>query len=144
MPYLLENITLQDQEKIINDAIRDELKHGSLMRAREWGKFANTWAVDRGRDCYFLLAPILVREEAMDRPYYAYIDGQMYKIKRVGWTQQVYFDEQNLPSGPRLLEIQEEVRNAFAVYGEWGQGPMNQIGKPQFALNPEFIDKKGD
>lgn len=142
MTYVLETISKEDQEKIIKDAASDPKKRSSLIYARDHHEFPTSWAVDREHDSYLMLAPVMVREDSWDRPYYIFAKGGMWQIKsKASVGNQIYFDEMTLPPSPALLDVQQEIRAAFAVYGRWGDGPLNEFGKPEFALSPEFTER---
>jgi hypothetical protein len=142
MPYVLEAITPSDQEKIILDAATDMIKKRKLIHAKENGEFTRTWATDRDRGFYLLKVPSLFPDEMTDVPYYVFIHERMYRVNRIGTTHRVYFDEEISDPSTRLLEIQDEVRAAAAVYGIWGFGPMQEIGKQEYPLQLEFDNNK--
>lgn len=126
MTYLLKKITLKDQEKIIEDASTNSREQQRLAFAMKRQEFTDSWAIDRDRNYYLLLMPCAMREEQWDTPYLVFVKGEMYRINRKGQAgHQFYFDEEVLPATPLLAELQEEIRTAFAVYGCWGEGPLN-------------------
>lgn len=142
MAYVLEKITKVDQEKIIKDAECDPKKRSALIYARDHHEFAASWAVDREHDGYFLLAPVTVREESWDRPYYIFVRNRLWRANsKASIGNQFYLDEEVLPPPDVLLEVQQEIRTAFAIYGRWGDGPLNEFGKPEFAVIPEFEER---
>jgi hypothetical protein len=141
MTYVLAPISPTDREKIIQDAATDIEKQKRLLYAIKWKIFAETWAVDRERNCYLLQTPAQTREESDEDSYFAFVDGNMYKINRLGFFGDwVYFDEQSAEAVPS--SVAEEVTAAFAVYGCWGEGPLNEFGIPEFALIPKFTKKR--
>lgn len=141
MTYVLDSISPADREKIIQDAAADIEKRDWLIYAIKWKTFADTWAVDKQRNCYLLLMPPRIREESDEDIYFAFVGGRMYKINRLGFFgDRVYFDEQSAEAVPSIVE--EEVTAAFAVYGCWGQGPLNEIGIPEFEIVPKFTKKR--
>ena len=144
MTYVLEKITPEDQEKIIKDAVCDPKKQERLTYAMAHQEFTQSWVIDRERNCYLLRMPSTMREEDWDTPYFIFVDGCMYRINREGQAgHRVYFDEAVLPTASSLTKLQDEIRAAFAVYGCWGDGPLNDRGVPVWAIDPQFTMKKG-
>lgn len=142
MPYVLEAITATDQGKIIQDAAADVEKWKQLSIARKFDDFTPNWAINRDRNCYLLRMPYPAREEINDAPFYAFVDGRMYRINRVGQTgSEVYFDEPSLPSQEVLAVAEAEITAAFSVYGMFGVGPLNRDGYPTLRLVPVFTKK---
>lgn len=142
MPYVLEAITAADQEKIIQDTASDVEKRTKLSAAKKANCFTDTWAIDKEKNCYLLLMPFAMREETTDKPYYAFVNGCMYRINRVGQEgDEVYFDEPSLPAQDVLAVVETEVAAAFSVYGSMGVGPLTKAGYPHFALVPVFTKK---
>lgn len=142
MAYVLEKISEADQEKILTDANCDQDKLNKLNRNRHFKDSCRTWAVDRERNYYMFSAPITTREQTTDRPYYIYFKNVFYEICTEGWFgNRVYFDENSRPSSESFSELEKEVKTAFAVYGRYGDGPLNERGDPEFAITPEFKER---
>ncbi|WP_426107911.1 hypothetical protein [Massilia sp. TSP1-1-2] len=142
MAYALETISQADQEKILADAAAFPAKKTWLSAVAHSRVFPKTWAVDRGRDCYLMFMPAMVRTDMMEQPYVAFVDGRMYQINLTSiFSHSMYFDEPSLPSGPSLKLLHREVTAAFAVLGEFGGGPMNARGVPEHEIVPVFVTK---
>ena len=136
MAYTLESITQPDQEKIVKDSACDPRKQTRLEYALRSRTFPRVWAVDRERDCYLIMRPVVTREDGLD--YYAFIDGYMYGINKVDlYGHDVYFDEKNLPSKEALYAAQQEITSAFEIFGALGTGPTDE------PLYPNFTTDKG-
>jgi hypothetical protein len=142
MAYALANITQEDREKIKRDASSSPDKLRWLNAAEQLDAFPLTWALDLERDCYLMPMPIESRGDTNDVPYLMHVEGQLYKIERVGaYADLMHFDEDSLPSVDKLRAVEGEVTAAFAVYGCWGDGPLNERGQLEFAVVPEFTKK---
>ena len=139
MAYVLENITPTEQEKIISDAEGHPSDRNSLIHAKDHQEFPSTWAVDKERNCYLLTAPVGTREEVTNRPYFFFWDNKLYKFFREGWFGHNFrFKEEIASSDAFLITLQSEIALAFAVYGESGRGPLNELGVAEFAVIPVF------
>lgn len=113
MAYVLEEITAEDIEKIINDAPSNPRRQGHLLTAKKYSAFPDTWAIDRERNCYLLWKPMQRREESFDRPYYIFALGRTYQIRTEGGVTlftsmartcrpRSYFPKYRTRSGPPL------------------------------------------
>ena len=143
MTYVLEKITPEDQKKIIKDAEFNPNKQERLIYAVKHQEFTESWAIDRERNCYLLKMPSSTREEDWDTPYFIFVKGNMYRVNREGQAgNNVYFDEELLIAEPLFTELQEEIRAAFAIYGCWGDGPLNERGIPVWDISPKLTIKK--
>jgi hypothetical protein len=139
MAYVLAEITPEDQERIIQDAASDPGTQKHLSFARSCNAFAKTWAVDKERGCYLLFAPRLVREDSETQPFYIRVHGALYRIECDGLPFiRMRFSDKRLPVS-LLHEMLDEIKAAVAVYGQWGEGPLNSRGEPQYELPPKFI-----
>ncbi|GHT87185.1 hypothetical protein AGMMS49960_01010 [Betaproteobacteria bacterium] len=126
MAYVLEEITPEDQQKIIDDA--DAYKKSGLIYAQKDGSFAKDWAVDRERNHYLLMAPTVTGEDIGVPPYYIFTEGRMYLIRRNGWWgYRFFFDEKNLPPQEKMLRVQRETELAFRCHGSHGESPRSEI-----------------
>jgi hypothetical protein len=139
MAYILEKITPEDQERIIAEAVDDPPTQKDLIHARSCGALARTWAVDRERGYYLYFAPRLVREDSLDHPFYIRVKSGMYRIGSQGQIgYRMRFSESQFPVA-LLHELLDEIKAALAVYGAWGEGPLNGKNEPQDEVNPKFI-----
>lgn len=140
MAYVLEPITPADQEKIIGDAKQDPVKEGDLMYAAKNPRdFPKSWAIDRERNFYMYLAPILMRPETMGSSLYFFFQSALYEIcVESPFGNQVNIVE-SLPIALRG-DFEKEISQAFAVFGRSGRGQQDFFGSPDLFV-PEF--KKG-
>lgn len=137
MPYALEIISPADQEKIFQDAACDPEKQMRLRHGKN--DLTKRWAVNADRSCYLMRMSALLQHEESDCPYYAFVNGSMYKINRaLGKANGVYFDEEVLPDEPLLAQVKEEIKAAFAVHGRRGLGPLNDSINPVFMVKEEI------
>jgi hypothetical protein len=139
MAYVLEKITPEDQERIIAEAVDDPPTQKHLVYARSCGAFARTWAIDRERGYYLLLAPRLMREDSWENPFYIRLKDRMYRVESQGQVgYRMRFSEKCFPV-TLLQEMLDEIKAALAVHGAWGEGPFNDRNEPQHEVNPKFI-----
>ena len=139
MSYMLENITQEDRGRIIADAAGDPQTQMHLMNAQLIDAFARTWAIDRARGCYLFFAPRLVPEDSWSHPFYLRVADKMYRIEsesQIGYRMR--FSEKRFPVA-LLHDLLDEIRAALAVYGAWGEGPLNADKEPQYHVKPQFI-----
>lgn len=138
MTYVLEKIAPEDRERIIEDAGCDPAKKRDLVHASRYPRdFPKTWAVDRERSAYLYFAPVLVRPESMGTSLYFFFEGILYEIR----VETPFGNEVSIvapPQGPQSHKVQEELVSAFAVFGRYSTGPLNEFGHPEFAFVPEF------
>lgn len=141
MTYALEKITPEDKEKILQDASLDAAKKADLMymNGQHLDNPSMTWAVDRSRNCYMFYAPTIVRQETMRQSYYIFFTNTWYEF----YTENNFFNDVGIVgaatlSEPSLTELQNEITAAFAVYGRYGQGPLNKDGISAYSVVPEF------
>jgi hypothetical protein len=118
MTYVLEEITLADQEKILKDAECDERKKRLLIRRDYFNKDEppREWAVNRDKNSYLFWAP----RPPMDQNsyYYFYFNNFLYALHFKSQVDcVVYFDDTPFPTPPRLTEFKQAIVNAFSAYG---------------------------
>jgi hypothetical protein len=143
MGYVLEEITLKDQERIIADAANDPPTQKELIFGISCGAFPKTWAVDRDRGLCLFLAPRVVREDSWTKPFFFGMNGTLYRIESEGNIgYRMHFSEKRVPVA-LLHELLDEIKAALVVHGAWGAGPLNKAGKPEFEVNPKFITIEG-
>jgi hypothetical protein len=142
MAYVLEKLTPEDIQKIIDDAATHSAERQRwLGYARKDGKFPESWAIDRERNHYLFEGPFLFAHEVEARPYYVFVYGRMYIFNWVTLTQFDFFiDEHVLPLPEDLLRIQQEVVLALQCHGTGGSGysqpvPAEQINFVQKPTN---------
>lgn len=142
MTYVLADITEADHEKIKLDASYSREKLRWLNAAVKLEAFPRTWALDRERNCYLMIMPTESRGESVEFSYLMFVEGRFFKVDRLGaYGGEMCFDEDALPSEVVMDNVKAEVAAAFAVYGAWGEGPLNKRGKIEFDVVPEFIAK---
>jgi hypothetical protein len=134
MTYVLEKITPEDQQKIINDA-NPRLRE-YLCQAQRRGKFPTSWAIDRERNHYLFRGPMFFRED-INYPYYVFAYGRMYLFRRNTPEDSFFFDEKE-PSPPEeLSRVQAEVELALPCHGSRGDHPRNmKISRVDFVPKP--------
>jgi hypothetical protein len=122
MAYVLEKITPEDQQKIIDDADPRVKKY--LRRALEdwkdendsFGVFPRSWAIDRERGHYLFRMPRYFREDTYN-PYGIFVYGRMYLFRQVHVWNYFFFDEKE-PSPPEeLSRVQSEIVAALLCHG---------------------------
>lgn len=142
MAYVLEKISSADQEKILVDATCDQRKLNALI-SRQYFKYNPdlNWAVDREHGNYMFFAP-RTREQSSGPHFYFYFKGGLYAFHLHGNFEgnSVIFDEKMFPPDFPLHEFQDEITEAFTVYGRAGTG--NHGGDWMYVVTPEF--KGGD
>jgi hypothetical protein len=139
MTYVLEKISVSDQEKIILDAAQNHSAEGHLTYAKRVNLFTKSWAIDKQRNSYLFAMPRTMREHSDNRNYYFYFEGVLHRFYLEAWfgnTARLEYPVTNSPV--LLLKLQTELTNAFAVYGEHGNGILNELGKPEFVVSPVF------
>jgi hypothetical protein len=141
VPYTLEKITEEVQDRIIKDAVDDPPRQSSLIAAKRNRVFDGNWAIDHERNCYLLWDFSRALEEMEDAPYLAFVRGVMYRVRMDGsFRRKIYFHKKKAPADPGLLrEVQGEIRSAFKIYGRHGDGPKKD---DQGIANLEFIVKE--
>jgi hypothetical protein len=138
MNYVLEDIAVDDQEKIIRDFEIDSYKKALLLGARKRNDLPRTWAIDRERNNYLFLAPLASYEESINRPYFAYLDGHLYQFNSIGSPSNRAYFVGAVPEG----HLQEEIKTAFSVYGRWGKGPKPDGKEPQLSFLPDMKEER--
>jgi hypothetical protein len=136
MTYVLEKITLEDQEKIIKDAACDARKRLALNFDKQRKIFREFWAIDRERDYYLLRAPLEERPESSTRGFYMFFDGVIYDVYLENMFDNKTSFKPNVKPSPQLLA---EITAAFTVLGRFSCGPLDKHGNPEYAVVPEFI-----
>jgi hypothetical protein len=136
MTYILEEIQEADRNNILKDAVNDERK----LKTLNWGAknfdFPKVRAINRKNGFYLTLAPILLPEEVRERPYYFFANGKIYEIRSKGLVgMQAYFAGE-IPES----EIQNEIKDAFSIFGRWGTGAFDSYGHQTNTFIPEFKD----
>ncbi|WP_250656913.1 hypothetical protein [Alkalimarinus coralli] len=139
MTYVLEPISLEDQNKIIDDAISDPEKLSLLSFLRKEGQFSKNWAINKKVGNYLFLVPEIVRTDTMYSRFFVLIDGSWFEV----YVDSLFGNKAAIKGGANLVaelrgEIEEELMQAFVVYGRFGKGPLNEFGKPEFEIIPEF------
>ncbi len=137
--YELMQLSDSDKKKIVSDVSASGRDVSGLVLAINRGDFVSTWAVDSENKNYLVSAPVLMREYAMDRPYYAFVLGELYEFRSIGWVgDEAYFVGDVAVSD----EVKSEIVLAFSVYGRWGKGVLNEKVHPEFKFIPDFSDEK--
>jgi hypothetical protein len=144
MAYVIEEITPEHLQKIINDAGPETERGKWLARAQDAGFLTigkRYWAVNRECNHYLLTAPSQApREESGLRPYYFFAYGKMYKIRRNGHGgSEFFFDEKDLPTEDELLRVQQEIGLAFDCYGSSGRPKRDEISNIRFIKHDLFL-----
>jgi hypothetical protein len=139
MTYVLEQLTHADQEKIILDATGNVQAKGSLVSAIKRQDLVKKWAINRDSGHYLLRAPATIKQDTDDRNYYFYFHGWLYMCGIVGWFgSEAFVEDYAKPLGSLRSEFELDIKAALATYGVFGDGPLNEFGKPEFAITPVF------
>jgi hypothetical protein len=138
--YVLEKISIEDKKKIIANAGEQNDTFNLLVSADRENVFPESWAIDRDSGHYLFSAPIMVRSDSLDRPYFFNFNGKLVCFSSEGQDGVWFKFNSDLTTENRSLII-EEIESAFAVYGRWGSGPLNKRGKPTFFVVPKFRDE---
>lgn len=125
MPYVLEEITPADQEKILTDAECDEKKKKFLLA--RGGYFSNNpnlkWAVDRERNSYLFWAPRPPMTEYYH--YYFYFKSFLYALCIKSMLEdKIHFDDIPLPNPLLLPELKQAIIEAFSIHKIHGSRPV--------------------
>jgi len=123
---VIEKVTPEIQEKILKDASYDK-KNTNMLLAR--GGYFNssielTWAINKEKNYYFLLAPAL--PQAISKRYFFYFKKNMYilviasEITNENFFSTGYFKD--VVDRKLISELESEVRKAYLVYGPSGKG----------------------
>lgn len=142
MAYVLETITLKDQQRILKDAECDPIKKRNLtFVATTAGDFPKRWVIDRERNYYMFIPPRMVRPESMASPRYFFFEGFMYEFRVLTpFGYEVEFVD--TPPASQFRAFQDEITSAFSVFGGGDSGPLNEFGDPEFAFVPVFTSKR--
>ena len=140
MGYVLEDITAEDQERIIRETAQTlGWRHRALVYARDHDEFPKTWAIDRQRNCYMLRLPTLVRGPTS---YLLVFDQQAHlAVSADLFARRMYFDDDVTPPPSLMENVKREFIAALKVYGMFGAGPLDENGKPTESVMPAFIEK---
>jgi hypothetical protein len=141
MTYVLEKIKPADAEKILLDSECDLHKHQALLASPLLAHNPDaTWAIDRAKNTYLYL--ISGSNPDSGFIYYLYHKNTLYEIELEGGfsSHRVKFMDSTHPVPPLLYDLQQEIRNAFAIYGRFGTG----VGNDDWMLKVEakFEGKK--
>jgi hypothetical protein len=128
MAYVLEEITPDDVQKIIDDAATnsDLDWQQKLKLARVRNIFPTSWAIDRERGHYLFKAPFILIDEVEAKPFYLFAYGRMYVFRWLALTRfNLFIDEKVLLPPEELLRIQHELILAFQCHGTRGNHPSS-------------------
>ena len=122
MAYVLEEISKQDQLKILNDAKIDEIKRKRLLA--RGGHFEEnpglTWAIDREKNSYFFRGPKADITSPL-RHYLLFLNNKFYQIflrPKENWL----LSFEVLPQGEILDELEEVLKQVLYVHRLKGRG----------------------
>mgnify|MGYP000131100492 CR=1 FL=1 len=123
MAYQLEKISPEDQEEIFKDLDCDERKKSHLVA--RGGHFNNQpglrWAIDKGNDSYFFIAPKLDVGCAKNE-YFFYFKGIFYRVSVFfAFNREVCFDD-IAPAGFLFEELKKGLFAAFEIHRFRGVG----------------------
>lgn len=133
MSYVLENISKNDREKVLNDARHDSLRYGVLeyaIRAR-MNEFPGVWAIDRARDSYLYRAPSVVREDSTKMRFSFFYEGIFYDV----FVPIMFGNEVDIKCSKEMFEtLRLEISSALSVFGRGGNGAssMDESIDPTF------------
>jgi hypothetical protein len=138
MSYLLEEINLLNQQKIMADA---KLKNLDGMLSMRGGHFENNphlkWAVDYENDSYLFSAPSMGERSYF---YYLFYIGGEFFILRVKCPAglEVEFFRPKLQSNFISSEMENSIVSAFSAYGHFGDA-WNDGFSTNFFVSKEGI-----
>ncbi|WP_157601194.1 hypothetical protein [Psychromonas ossibalaenae] len=119
MSYVVEVITEQVVDKIMEDACCDNRKH-TLLSIRG-GDFQNkadagyVWSVDHDKN-YYLYFTRKADIRSLDPEYFFFYKKSLYRIILVDQFERTLKIEAELSSDTLLVEVQTEVLKAFSHY----------------------------
>jgi len=142
MGYILETISTERQEKIIQDFKCDPEIFGYLKYLAKERMFPENWAIDRELNTYLLMKPITVRTETAECPYLFYFDEKCYCVVNGNmFSNEFYFEKKYEPSINDLPCVLQKIKQAFSIYGRTGVGELNEFGIPEFRIIPDFSER---
>ena len=118
MQYLLQYISLDEQDKIVRDA---GPILGKLYSVR--GGFfeynpRHQWVIDRERDSYLLYGPVMTARR--DHPsYHFFFQGTMYYVELNMFLDYLVTVPEE-PTQPLLAQFREALVAALTAYGPYG------------------------
>lgn len=143
MSYVLQEISREDQKRILRDAaVNSSAKH-HLTYAMNQDQFPDKWAIDLERGIYLFFAPRFMREDSWSLPLYFHINDRFLMICSEGTPGYRMYLSEGIDGEGQLNEILDEIRDAFSAYGMWGEGPYNEKGEPQFRVDPRSVSVRG-
>ncbi len=120
MTYVLEDISISAQDKILYDAKSfDTVEKQFLARGGYFSSPNRRWAVDQENDCYLLVAPVHSRSK---RHYYFFYKNEFYLIHVASQIDPVVYFQKSEPPESVLEDIKYELKKAFLVHGYLGFG----------------------
>jgi hypothetical protein len=139
MTYVLEKITPIDRKRIIEDAGKNTNVQSTLIYAEKHQRFPKTWAVDRTNNRYLVRMPNVIREDSENRSFLFFFECGVQRFHIKGWFGSLLdLGDSTIDSDDFMILFQKEVTKAFSIYGEQGNGPLNESGAPEFEMVPVF------
>jgi len=141
MTYKLEQASILDREKILQDAESYSDIKFRLVGQRYLEKERFMWAANNARDAYLFWAPASIVRAGIYPFYYLFFyRGSWYEIhtQYMGGSELVFDEETPSPRGAELSELKNEIIAAFAAFGRFGDGGVNDSGQLLMPLNATF------
>ncbi|MFZ6874966.1 hypothetical protein ACO0LF_23130 [Undibacterium sp. Di27W] len=132
MSYKLEQASIQDIEKILQDAKLNPSIKFRLERQRHFS-LGRKWAVNESRDIYFFTAPDDVRDGYYPFYYLVFHKDNWYEVNTqyMCGNELVFDDDTPPPEGDARIALQNEIIAAFEVFGRFGEGNLQTNGQPR-------------
>ncbi|WP_434778352.1 hypothetical protein [Neisseria sp. Ec49-e6-T10] len=117
MAFVEEELTKEDQQKILRDVQYDEKKYALLKKNLEYytrSNFAHDWVIDYQSGFYLLYVSKNAFEFERDQYFYFYFYGKAYEVMKEGFSGILFLRE--VPEEAKLEEFKEFLRKAFAIH----------------------------
>ncbi|WP_434778358.1 hypothetical protein [Neisseria sp. Ec49-e6-T10] len=118
MVFVEEELTKEDQQKILRDVQCDEKKYALLKKNLEYytrPNFAHYWVIDHQSGFYLIYVSKNAHYSESDKYFYFYFYNKTYEVlAKRGFIDILYLKD--LPEPTILDEFKENLRKAFAVY----------------------------
>lgn len=141
MVYKLEQASILDREKILQDAeLNSDIKF-RLVSQRYLAKERFMWATNGARDAYLFSAPASIAPDGFYPFYYLFFyKGNWYEIhtQYMGGSELVFDEETPPPRNAELSELKNEIIEAFAAFGRFGDGELKENGQLRMPLIATF------
>ncbi|WP_434778357.1 hypothetical protein [Neisseria sp. Ec49-e6-T10] len=117
MAFVEEELTKEDQQKILRDVQYDEKKYALLKKNLEYytrPNFASHWIIDHQSGFYLLYVNKNAFETVLDDYFYFYCYGKAYEVIRKAYGEGYFLKD--VPEEAKLEEFKEILTKVLAMY----------------------------